>query len=674
MNVVDKVMVWLGFERCDEPATPGHEGKVLYKKRGVDVIPHRDYQATASQGEAAARAHIELTLFDKAVLWIFERIVSPLMKPLPLASTVTVAPADIADPSAANTNIGALSDKKIVAEEEFSNQKKIIKTFLDKEFWPSGGHVFSDEVRRIATAHWEVFEKLTEKSGVSEEDRLTYAAAAFVLGKGSPSFEARASDLDHDLPLIDDDNSKVETEKSVDEIGSPKKTNGEILFYGFHNWDGEKKSVDFLSLGSEYMQSDCLEFAQKIVNNSMAIEFGGKTEFTKDILESANVLLKLNRQLEAGEQKRIKEEKTFEERTIIQQKKSLMEEGEWDFNEFFKKFIVHKNNETKLPLPDGGRYRTNPALVKYAEKIIDDKNSEELKKKAATYLIQRNDRPAVALTEVGPVPMPPGIDVDIPTDRAVSPPPPPSSPPTPRWMSTLSSILGSLTGSRDEMPDVFATVLMPNHGMEDRNLAWQGLYLLLSPIGKNISSAVTSENEAALSYQHNSVSANEDRLKRFELATYLIKFLEGLNVDDALKGLHVTRPSNEQIKAIRRLQSNVTVLRKELEDRINVLSPAKTTVVTLPSKIPALDSLKPEALTAASKDFNAFVKEFTSLSEQQKLQYQFVEGRLKYSRPTCAAIAQSVIASYKGLEPRDMIKEDQDRLSAAEFIISEFNK
>ena len=62
------------------------------------------------------------------------------------------------------------------------------------------------------------------------------------------------------------------------------------------------------------------------------------------------------------------------------------------------------------------------------------------------------------------------------------------------------------------------------------------------------------------------------------------------------------------------------------------------------------------------------------MSEQQNIQYQFVGGRAKYSRPNCAAIAQTVIASYKDLDRKNMIKADRDRLSAAEFMISEFNK
>ncbi len=55
--------------------------------------------------------------------------------------------------------------------------------------------------------------------------------------------------------------------------------------------------------------------------------------------------------------------------------------------------------------------------------------------------------------------------------QAVSPPPPPPPPSTPRWMSTLSGILKSVSESRDEMPNAFATTLMPIHRMEERNLA-----------------------------------------------------------------------------------------------------------------------------------------------------------------------------------------------------------
>ncbi len=166
-------------------------------------------------------------------------------------------------------------------------------------------------------------------------------------------------------------------------------------------------------------------------------------------------------------------------------------------------------------------------------------------------------------------------DINTSSDQALSPPPPPPPPSTPRWMSTLSSILKSASNSRDEMPEVFATMLMPHHGMEDRNLAWQGLYLLSSPPKKNLSSAVASENEAALSYQNNSVFTNTDDLRRLELAEQLIRFLQTLNMDEAVKKVYVTRPSQEQIEAIRSLKKDVLQIREELASRIKALLPAK---------------------------------------------------------------------------------------------------
>ena len=81
MDVVDKVMAFLGFERDYGAASDGNAGKVLYKKRGVDIIPGANYQQSTSQGQAAARAHVQLTMFDQAVLRIFEKIVSPFLQP-----------------------------------------------------------------------------------------------------------------------------------------------------------------------------------------------------------------------------------------------------------------------------------------------------------------------------------------------------------------------------------------------------------------------------------------------------------------------------------------------------------------------------------------------------------------------------------------------------------------
>lgn len=337
--------------------------------------------------------------------------------------------------------------------------------------------------------------------------------------------------------------------------------------------------------------------------------------------------------------------------------------GQADFEDFFS---AYKKMEKPYQFAEKSRF-LSVDCIQYAQQrllqsLSDDENAAiQALLKAAGVSVQESAK----VTPKSGVSTLPG--------QAVSPPAPPP-PSTPRWMSTLSGILKSVSESRDEMPTAFATMLMPIHGMEERNLAWQGLYLLSSPLEKNLSSAVASDNEVALSYQQNSASANEDSLKRLELAGQLIKILQTLNIDKVIKDFYVIRPSDEQIDAIKGLKEYVPNLSKELESRIKVLSPAKKTMAGLISKIPTIDSLNPGAITSASTDFDAFVKEFSSLSEQQNIQYQFVGDRAKYSRPNCAAIAQIVIASYKGLDPKDMIKEDRDRLSAAEFMISEFNK
>ena len=131
MGVVDKVMVWLGFERYEQPATPTSQAKVLYKKRDVDISTARNLLAASSDGENAARAHVELTPFDKAILWIFEKIISPFMNPLPAESTELVTGRQFID----STSINNISEEEIrakLAQGEFDKSRNFIKVFLKK--------------------------------------------------------------------------------------------------------------------------------------------------------------------------------------------------------------------------------------------------------------------------------------------------------------------------------------------------------------------------------------------------------------------------------------------------------------------------------------------------------------------------------------------------------------
>ncbi len=333
--------------------------------------------------------------------------------------------------------------------------------------------------------------------------------------------------------------------------------------------------------------------------------------------------------------------------------------GQADFGDFVSDY---NTSEKPYQFVEKSRFLSTDC-IRYAEQRLlqspPHEESEAIKALLKTTGVSVQDSAKIALESSASI-------LPVPT---VSPPPPPPS--TPRWMSTLSGILKSVSESRDEMPNAFATMLMLNHGIEERNLAWQGLYLLSSPLAKNSSSSVASENEVALSYQHNSMSTNEDSLKKLELAKQLMTSLQNLNIDDALKGFHVTRPTDEKIKAIQLLKEDASQFSKELESRIKVLSPAKTTTTRLPSKIPSLDSLTLRAFESASADFNTFVVEFSLASDQRRL-YSFDGKRLKYLRPACAAIAQSDIAIYEKL--KSMTDADKLRLAAAQFMMSEFNK
>jgi hypothetical protein len=415
MSVVDKVMGFFDFERCDEPATPTTEGKVLYKKRGVELLATQNLLNTSSDSADAARAHVELTLFDKAILWIFEKIVSPFMTPLPRVSNFQ----EVSDVLVPESDDDPLPEKKSDAEEEFLNQRQFIKTFLQKESWPNGFHHFSDDVIKIAKNHWESFEKLKEKCSVGEEDRLTYAAAAYVLGEESPSFRDDPKESAPYLSLVDLNDSEVEMEASTDKIMPSQKSSGEILFNGFHNLDQDKKSVEFLSLGSVYMQSDCLEFAQNIINKSFLIKTGYEKKFTSELLESAKLLHKLKRQLDNNEQSRINKEKLLQEKNFIEEKNSSKRLGELDFEYFVNDFLSHKKNDRKFILFQNGNYRAKPDLLSFAEQVQSDSNETPLRKEAATYLILWNRHPIHAEKAANEAN---GFSM-------VTPPPPPPPPP-----------------------------------------------------------------------------------------------------------------------------------------------------------------------------------------------------------------------------------------------------
>ena len=168
------------------------------------------------------------------------------------------------------------------------------------------------------------------------------------------------------------------------------------------------------------MQRDCLEFAQAIVNRTMAIESGANKEFTRTMLDSAKALLKLKRQFDSDEQNRIKKEEFLKQQEIIGKEKSSMGPGEWDFEEFFKDFVSHQSEGKKFTLFEDGKYRTKPELLTFAEQVESDVNEGEERRQAATYLIRWNRYPSHAEKIA---------DEAIGFSLVTLPPPPPAPPP-----------------------------------------------------------------------------------------------------------------------------------------------------------------------------------------------------------------------------------------------------
>ncbi|MFM8466449.1 MAG: hypothetical protein ACKOAO_02665, partial [Oxalobacteraceae bacterium] len=80
--------------------------------------------------------------------------------------------------------------------------------------------------------------------------------------------------------------------------------------------------------------------------------------------------------------------------------------------------------------------------------------------------------------------------------------------------------------------------------------------------------------------------------------------------------------------------------------------------------------LNDRALKSASQDFNQFVEDFTATHLAGS--YEFTSERLKYRRLACVAVAQSVIETYTNLDT--LLKDDQQRLAAALFLVNQYNR
>ncbi len=375
---------------------------------------------------------------------------------------------------------------------------------------------------------------------------------------------------------------------------------------------------------------------------------------------AATALLRIDSENKARAREKEQRAQEAKDRAIERARREALPPGQADFEDFLRAYKSMSNTSSAPnPFAPGSKY-LRADCTGYAQQRLAQ-SPPEPEKKAIHALL-------TAAGVIAPVPESAPSEGEVSSaPRPADPPPPPPS----RWTAALKNLFGDDALRADEMPTVYADMLMPHHGGEQRTMAWQGLRSLLSPPAVKPSSAVASDIEMSLTHRHSAATADEDSRTRLELANQLIRQLQALDLDQRITGIQSHRPSPEQIEVLKRLKTHADILRKELDARIDALLPAKTSPATPLSKIPALDSLRDRALADASRDFNAFADEFSSANSRGE-KYDFVGDRAKYLRPACVAVAQSAMDVYGRLDATT--NADQDRMSAALFLINEFNK
>lgn len=446
-----------------------------------------------------------------------------------------------------------------------------------------------------------------------------------------------------DLPLMNDGDSKAEIETSAYERVTPQKTNGEILFDSFHKLDSDKKSIEFLSPGSVYLQDDCLEFANKVINNTMAIEFGGKAEFTKDKLDSANALLKMKRQLDYGEQKRIKKEKELNEQKIIEQKKSSIGLGEWDFEEFLNDFISHQERREKFPIYPNGKYCNNPDLLEFAEKVESDINETDYRKQVATYLIRWNKYPEHA---------------EKVTNEAVGfslvPPPPPPPAPPPRKIQApkvepvpvppeQAVIIELVNAERRHQAQLRGLIGFSESQMRS------GLMVLARIWSSEV------KDPGAVQPRLQAATADNETYTDLEEIDHAMKLVE------AMAGMK-TGHSFELSAAIVKIKDyRDVIIQKLTQQRSQIIGSRKISEVA--------DLTEHQIVTGQAR-FEDFRNAFVSSSKRGALDGMII--RDIYFSDECVSYASYLSAMFP--EAKNLVEKDQDSLAAAGYLLKKYHQ
>ncbi len=650
MDVIDKVMAFLGFERDYCAASEGNAGKVLYKKRDVDIIPGTNYQHSTSQGQAAARAHVQLTMFDRAVLWIFEKIVSPFLQPstpdtyLPenLQNQAAVDEADQAGRSVPQT----AAEKAKNTEKSFSETKVYIQTFSEKNTWPSGGHVFEEDVRDLASSYWKVYESLPDKSTVSDEDQLNYQTAAFVLGKGKPSFAPEKKAL---ISLPPPPQSPVKHDAMISEEGIivarpiPQISKGEELFRQFFALYEAKQFSGLESLGSPFFQPESLEFARKIIEENNRIKKTFATPPSRLEVAAAQYLRTRKTALEgrAQEAERRQEERVKAEQ--VEQEKKKMRPGEWEFGRFVKKFVDFRDKDLRFILLKDGDYLKNTDMLSFAAMVRDTASATPDEKQAAEYLSKWRRNPDAA---AGAAAKKDGFS--WPPEPAAPPPrrmvaPEVKLPPIPPGQQAVSSLLlmdAPAQGQLQRLMDLNAEVF--RSGLDVIATLWPGAFV---PASNKEPSGPSSMNSNGLALAYTDLEQIDNAIK---VITAIVTLKTGHNIA---------------------LSATVEMIKSHREPIVQRLSEHRRQIIDNRKIIP-IENLTADQMSRGQQIFDEFRRSFeAALSRGER--DKFIMRDLYFS-DECMSYAAYLQTIYSTVVP--LTDADQKSLTAVAVLMSKYDQ
>ncbi len=349
-----------------------------------------------------------------------------------------------------------------------------------------------------------------------------------------------------------------------------------------------------------------------------------------------------------------------EKRAKVQEqaRREALAPGQADFEDYVMAYQQAKN-QREYKFVQGSRYLREDCIA-YARQRLEQSGhskAQDAENEAIRFLLSKVEAThpeGVSELQV----QQPLVSVSV---NLSAPPAPPASP-APRWLEGLRSFFNAFPDQTQAMPEPISRILMPHQSPDQADRAWVGLRRLLSPGKVNLSLASIDQQASTEALY---------LLEDFELTGQLLRALNDRDIEDYKKNIHLTSLSTEQENALQSLKKVKDPLGKELEKRMAELMPRtrKTPVLGQMVSVPKLDELDDQAYERANRDFNEYVEKFSGAKKLQR-DYKIIDNS-KYLSLNCVAVATSVIDQFG--DTKSLIKQDQDRVDAARYLIEKYN-